>query len=80
MGKEAKDLAIVWGLWPVMGLIAAPHRYNDDLFDTISLVLFGLYSLSAAAMTVRFLYRLVTFKARTANSPSDGGASTRNSP
>ncbi|GGY81520.1 hypothetical protein [Streptomyces omiyaensis] len=64
MGKEAKDLAIVWGLWPVMGLIAAPHRQNEDLFDTVSLVLFGLYSLSTAVMTVRFLYRRVTSRTR----------------
>ncbi len=66
MVKGAKELAIGWGLWLELGVRTAPHRYNADFLDAISLIAFGLYSLFVAAMTVRFLYRLVTFRTRTA--------------
>lgn len=66
MVKETKELVIGWGLWLVLGVKIAPHRYNTDFLDTISLIAFGLYSLLVAVMTVRFLYRLATFRTRTA--------------
>ncbi|TXS55903.1 hypothetical protein [Streptomyces sp. t39] len=69
MKGEAKALALGWGCRLLMGVRAAPHRYHADMDDMIVLVLFGLSTLFALAMTVRFLYRLVTIRGRTAASP-----------
>ncbi|MET9953211.1 hypothetical protein ABZ135_16905 [Streptomyces sp. NPDC006339] len=60
MKNEAKALAVGWGCWLLLGFKAAPHRHNTDIADTAFLVFFGLSTLLALAMTVRFLYRLVT--------------------
>ncbi|WP_405859457.1 hypothetical protein OG361_33250 [Streptomyces sp. NBC_00090] len=64
MKDEFKALALAWGAWSVLAVRAAPHRYNRDVFDTIYLVFFALFSLVALGLTVRFLYRLITNRRR----------------
>ncbi|MFI8966922.1 hypothetical protein ACIGO8_32965 [Streptomyces sp. NPDC053493] len=70
MKGEAKELALGWGAWLLMGVMAAPHRYNTDIIDTISLCLLGLYTLFVLAVTVRFAFRLITIRSRTAGAAS----------
>ncbi|MER5964480.1 hypothetical protein [Streptomyces sp. NPDC002057] len=64
MKDEAKTLAKGWGFWLLCAVMTADDRHNTDILDSVSLAVFGLFTLVALGMTVRFLYRLLTHRGR----------------